>query len=521
MLTLGLGGRARVGLAAFGAACVVVALGLCGPAVAGAAEELPLPPVQVTYSGTWSWEVAGDAGGLHNRGLLSGSWSAEGDSGGADGPLALNFTSLDGALYDTYPCGAEPTPKEGELSIDPEGNPVAGGWYLDETSTYPTAGWKYIVPVVPSELPLLEEFTSPCEDGPHRWGASVRELVDRTTMPEAKLDELEADLEPVEVLPGEGQTVTKVFSDMHVEEGESGCSEWCNTVKDSLSFTATINGGKVAPEEKKPEKTPEEKGSEPYTPPPAPPPTTEDLRHQRKEEATRDIPPTLERIEGLEVMIRHDEVAEERAPSGRGIGSLAFLIYLDLTREKPELNQELKRLREEYETVHDPADQDVSALAAPTKIHEPGLRSCGHAHGNAARRCATLRTAETRMLTASGQALGVYAALHTTIDRDTAAVAANDAADATLQDAHFRALHTQLASALAQAQSDGAALAKLLGTLALQWKSTKAQDVKAIASMQKKLASEGVTFTQLKAIGIAPPKPHAVNLLRALANGQV
>ncbi|MGH2833883.1 MAG: hypothetical protein ACRDK2_14000, partial [Solirubrobacteraceae bacterium] len=466
-----------------------MALGLCGPAIAGAAEESPLPPVTVTYTGTWSWEAAGDAGGRANRSLLSGSWSAEGNSGGADGPLTLNFTSLDGDLYQSYPCGEDPTPREGELSIDPEKNPFEGDWFLNETVTYPMAGWKYTVPVVPTELPILEEFTSPCGDGPHSWGASVRELVDRTGgMTEAKLDELEADLEGVEVLPGEGRTVTRVFEEEHVEEP---CSEGCNTVKDSLSFTATINGGGVAPEEKKPEKKPEEKRTEastPPPPPPPPPPTTEDLRHQRKEEAVRDIPPTLERIEGLEVMIRHDEVAEEHAPSGRGIGSLAFLISLDLTREKPELGQELRRLREEYETVHDPADPNLSALAEPTKINEPGLRSCGHSHSRAARSCAKLRGAGTRMLTASGQALGVYGALHTTIDRDTAAVAANDAADATLQDAHFQALHTQLASVLAQAQSDGAVLAKLLGKLPLNWKITKAQDAKAIASTQKKLA---------------------------------
>lgn len=504
----------------FGAAGVAVALGLCGPAVAGAAEEPPLPPVSVTYTGTWSWELTGDAGGRLNESRLSGSWGAEGNSGGADGALALSFTSLAGELYQTYPCGEDPTPKEGELSIDPAKNPFEGDWFLNESSTYPTAGWKYIVPVVPSYLPILEQFTSPCGDGPYSWEASVRELVDPAGgLTEAKLDELEADLEGVEVLPGEGRTVTRVFEEEHVEEP---CSEGCNTVKAQLSFTATINGGGVAPEEKKPEKTPEETRTAPSAPPPPPPspPSTEDLRHQRKEEAVRDIPPTLERIEGLENMIRHDEVAEERAPSGQGVGSLAFLIYLDLSREKPELNQELRRLREEYETVHDPADPNVSALAEPTKINEPGLRSCGHSHSRAARGCAKLRTAETRMLTASGQALGVYEALRTTIDRDTAAVAANDAADARLQDAHFQAMHAQLAGVLAQAQSDGAVLAKLLGKLPLNWKITKAQDAKAIASTQKKLAKEHLTFTQLQAIGIAPPKPHAVNLLRALANGQ-
>src|SRR5450755_4009944 len=79
-------------------AFAVTLLALAGASLADAATTFAvrLPPVQITYSGTMSLEVFPTMGKPAHQ-LRTLSWNATSNSAGADGALALDFSSVSGS----------------------------------------------------------------------------------------------------------------------------------------------------------------------------------------------------------------------------------------------------------------------------------------------------------------------------------------------------------------------------------------------------------------------------------------
>ncbi|HEY4989963.1 MAG TPA: hypothetical protein VII09_09150, partial [Opitutaceae bacterium] len=337
-----------------------------------------LPPVQITYSGTMSLEVFPTVGKPAHQ-LRTLSWNATSNSAGADGALALDFSSVSGSAStegngDCYDGTAK-------LSLATGKNPVAGGWFLNETSDFPSAGWKYIVYGVPTFVPVLTAEMGKCGSFQVEALLQTNEmLLKQETFSPAQLTEYEAILDPFEFSPGRPAARTRTFS----FDGTSHCT--ClpapTHVKESMTLTVSATssaGGNVI-------KTNPAPGGGGSGAPKGPPPRgkkSEALRKALKEQAQEDLGPAL-----------------EAAWKAHGLGTLIGLNYgLALSTVLDEIGQKgvliegeeaTARVIDDYRIINDPPDRRFRRLAKPHAAKRPALPSCASIPSAERASCASL-----------------------------------------------------------------------------------------------------------------------------------
>jgi hypothetical protein len=486
---------------------VVTVLVFAGVALAGAvtASAARLPPVQITYSGSMSIEVFPTEGKPSHQ-LRTIAWNATANSAGSDGGLALDFSSVSGSssLEGNGNC----YDSTATLSLAAAKNPVANGWNLNETSDFPSTGWKYIALGVPTLVPVLEAQTGRCSSIQTEELLQPNEmLLKQETFSPGQMKEYEAILEPLEFSPGRPATRTRTFSFDGISH--CACLPAATHVKESMTLTVSAtspaSGNNVKTNPARGGGGPSPKGTPPQRK------LSEARRKQLKEQAREDLGPALEeawKAHGLSVAL--------------GLNSgLAFSTVLDELGQDSALlesNDATARVINDYRIIKDPPDRRFRRLAKPRASRRPALHACAAIPSAERALCTSLREAELAMLTDSARASALTEALLVTINRDSTAIRAHDYAAAQRQFVHFRSLHSQLRKVLASKGSNGARVAVVLRSMGVGGVLSSAQSAAAISAVKTKLSRARVSATKLGSLAKGALEARETNALENLAS---
>jgi hypothetical protein len=484
----------------------VVLLGLAGATLAETTTALAtsLPPVQITYSGKMSIEVFPTKGKPAHQ-LRTLSWTATSNSAGSDGALALDFSSVSGSSStegnnNCYDATAT-------LSLAAAKNPIAGGWFLNETSDFPSTGWKYVAVGVPTLVPVLEAQTGKCGSFQSEELLQPNEmLLKQETFSPAQMNEYEAILDPLEFSPGKPATRTRTFS----FDGISHCACLPEETHVKESMTLTVSATSPVPGNNiKTKPAPGGAGPSPKSTPPRRK-TSEARRKQLKEQAREDLGPALE------------EAWKAHALSlALGLNSgLAFSTVLNELGQDGALlesNDATARVINDYRIISDPPDRRFHRLVKPHAFKRPALPSCSATPSAERTLCTSLRTAELAMLTDSARADALTDALLVTMNRDSTAIRAHDYSAAQRQYAHFRSLHSELRRVLESKGANGVRLAAALRGANVSGVISSAQSAAAISAVEANLRRARVPAARLGSLAGNALEAHETDALESLA----
>ncbi len=468
------------------------------------ASAAHLPPVQITYSGKMSVEVFPTQGKSSHQ-LRTINWTATANSAGSDGGLALGFSSVSGSS--SLDGNGNCYDSTATLSLAAAKSPVANGWTLNETSDFPSPGWKYVALGVPEVVPVLEAQTGRCSS------VQVEELVQpnemllkQETFSPAQMKEYEAILDPIEFSPGRPATRTRTFS----FDGMSHCA--CLPAETHVKESMTLTVSATSPASGNNIKTKPAPGGGGPGPKNSPPQrkVSEARRKQLKEQAREDLGPAL-----------------EEAWKAHGLGTLIGLNYgLALSTVLDELGQDgallesndaTARVINDYRIINDPPDRRFRRLAKPGASKRPALPSCAAIPDAERTLCTSLRGAELTMLIDSARAGAITEALLVTINRDSAAIRAHDYASAQRQYLHFKSLHGHLLRALESRGSNGTRVASILRSVGVSGVLSSAQSAAAISSIEAKLSRARIPAAKLSSLAKDALEAREANALESLA----
>ncbi len=501
----GAGRRPRVKLrAATTAAVALLVLSVAGLTGSGAASAAALPAVQITYSGKMSLEVFPTIGKPAHQ-LRTLSWNAGAGSGGSDGPLALDFSSVSGSA--STEGNGNCYDSTSTLSLAAAKNPVAADWFLNETSDYPNAGWKYIVGGAPNLVPVLEAQTGKCGSFSSESLLQTNEmLLTQETFSPAQTKEWEALFEPLEFSPGRPATRTRTFS----FDGMSHCT--CLPAETHVKQSMTLTVSATSPAAGNTTKTEPGSGGSGSGAKGSPPARkrSEARRRELKEQARADLGPAL-----------------EAAWAAHGLATAIGLNYgVALSNVMDELGQQsaliasndaTARVINDYRIIKDPPDRRFRRLARPAPAKQPALPSCAAAASGEKATCESLRKAETAMLTDSARASAITAALLVTINRDSSAIRARDYASAQRQYVHFESLHRELLRVLKSRGANGGRVATILRGLGVSGALSRAQSAAAIGAVEAKLSKARVPAAKLGSLAKGALEAREADALDVLA----
>lgn len=495
------------GVARHGGALAASLLAFAGVTLAetATASAVRLPPVQITYSGRMSLEVFPTKGKPSHQ-LRTITWNAASNSAGSDGALALDFSSVSGSSSiegngDCYDSTAT-------LSLAAAKNPVAGGWFLNETSDFPSRGWKYVAIGFPESIPVLEAQTGRCGSFQSEDLLQTNELLLRQeTFSPTQMKEYEAILDPFEFSPGRPAARTRTFS----FDGISHCA--CLPEETHVKQSMTVTVSATSPASGNNVKTNPAPGGGGHSPKSAPPErkTSEARRKQLKEQARQDLGPALEeawKAHGLSVAI------------GLNYGVALSTVLDELGQQGAllESNDATARVINDYRIINDPPDRQFRRLAKPRASKRPALRSCATVPSTERTLCASLREAELAMLVNSAKASALTEALLVTVNRDSTAIRAHDYSAAQRQYVHFRSLHSQLRKVLRSRGASGARVAAVFRSVNVSGVLSGAQSAAAISAVEANLSGARVSAARLGSLAKDALIARETNALDSLAS---
>ena len=495
--------RCRVGSwRALGVACLAVIW--AGLAHGSGASAAGLPAVTITYTGNMSIEVFPTEGKPSHQ-LRTLSWTATANSAGSDGGLALDYTTVAGSasLDGSNNCYDSST----TISLAAAKNPVANGWNLNETSNYPSAGWKYIALGVPELVPLHEAVKGRCSSVEFDVLAQPNEMLEKQeTFSPAQLKEYEAILEPFEFAPGKAAGRTRTFS----FDGISHCT--ClpapTHIKESMTLTVSATSP-AAGNNVKTNPPPAGGGPSPKSTPPARK-VSEARRKEVKEQAREDLGPALEeawKAHGLSVSLGLNS----------GLAWSTVLDELGQTGTALDGNDANVRVIDDYRIIGDPPDNRFRRLAKPRAPKTPALRSCAAAPAAEQALCTTLRAAEIAMLTSSARAVAITDTLLVTMNRESTAIGAHDYADAQRQYVHFQSLHRELVRVLASRAAGGARVAAVFRSVGASGILSRGESATAISAVGAVLRLARIPASGLRSLAKGALEARETNALDSLA----
>ena len=434
------------------------------------------------------------------------SWTATSNSAGSDGALALDFSSVSGSSStegngNCYDATAT-------LSLATAKNPIAGGWFLNETSDFPSPGWKYVAVGVPGEVPVLEAQKGRCSSFQSEELLQPNEmLLKQETFSPAQMKEYESILDPLEFSPGKPATRTRTFS----FDGISHCA--ClpdeTHVKESMTAHRQRDQSRVGKQHQDQTRPGRQRPRPKSTPPRRK--TSEARLKQLKEQAREDLGPALEeawKAHGLSVAL--------------GLNSgLAFSTVLNELGQDGALlesNDATARVINDYRIISDPPDHGFHRLATPRAFKRPTLPSCAAIPSAERTVCTSLRTAELKMLTDSARADAITDALLVTMNRDSTAIRAHDYSAAQRQYAHFRSLHSELRRVLKSKGSNGARVAAVLRGANVSGVLSSAQSAAAISAVEVNLHRARIPAARLGSLAAGALEAHETDTLESLAS---
>jgi hypothetical protein len=435
------------------------------------------------------------------------AWTATSNSAGSDGSLALDFSSVSGSS--STEGNGNCYDGTATLSLAVAKNPLGGGWFLNETSDYPSPGWKYIVLGVPTQVAVLEDLKGRCSSSQSEELLQPNEmLLKQETFSPAQTKEYEAIFDPLEFSPGTPATRTRTFS----FDGISHCACLPDETHVKESMTLTVSATSPAPGNVV-KTSPAPGGGGGPSPKSAPPrrKTSEARLKQIKEQAREDLGPALEeawKAHGLSVAL--------------GLNSgLAFSTVLNELGQDGALlesNDATARVINDYRIINDPPDHQFHKLAKPRAHKRTALPSCAAIPSVEKTQCASLRTAELAMLTNSARADAIADALLVTVNRDSTAIRAHDYSAAQRQYAHFRSLHRQLRKVLKSKGASGARVVAVLRGMGVGGVISSAQSAAAISDVEADLRRARVPASRLGSLAGGALQAGETDALESLAS---
>lgn len=476
------------------ALAVLAGTGVLASSPARAAEEPATPPLRIEVQGTYEEsEVGKEQSGAPIDRHGHGSWTAYAQaSEGATGGGPITFTSDSGISEGAGSCAGGSV----RWSLPAENPYPNGGWSVGVDERYPESGWKYVVTYGGwSGLPGIE--TTFCEGREEaNYGEQRRHLLENVPSGYAQLEALE---KPVEVEPGGTTSVTRSVS----WSGPLQCGEGCqDTITEDLTLTISVsspgsgnNGRSSPPPSKGPGGEGQQAGKGGSSPGPMPK-QPDAARKKEKQQAGERLG-----SEGLWAA-----AMSGAAKSGGALGALAAGLAqsADSTLAKDE------------QTVNDPPLLDVSRLAWPHAVTAKAPPCKGPFRRSRAR-CAKLRAAERKLISASERVAAVTKAQYTTISRQSGAISSGDSAAANAQAKRFSALERRLERDLSAQVRAGRRVAALLRRAHVDGRLTKREMAKGIRSLRASLRRRGLSGAEIDSLPSASLAPKATDILSILA----
>ncbi len=154
----------------------------------------------------------------------------------------------------------------------------------------------------------------------------------------------------------------------------------------------------------------------------------------------------------------------------------------------------IRRIKADFKTAEDPPSGDWHALAEPAIMldRRKGASSCGRLRGVKAKIC-ELQASQGDLVTAVKRSASVAGAIQTTIDRESGALDAGEAAAAEAQSGQAAKLQGQYEGALKAQKGAEAAFAGALKKAGLKLNLTRSADKKSGKLIASKLAAGGVS----------------------------
>lgn len=284
------------------------------------------------------------------------------------------------------------------------------------------------------------------------------------------------------------------------------------TLESHITFSSPGLGGEGTPITVK---SPPAKGGETFGPP-----TPFDWLSPDKRAARLDLDPALENAKfyctpyalglggfGTGVLLL-----------GSGVGgSLAIAGSITASAAAPFCFATLKRVGADLKRYKDPPDGRIHEVAVPAAAKAPALASCPRRlRGKRKSFCEKLRTSESKWVQGADQAAAIDEALVTTTNRASAALAAGDRSAIALQGEAGKRLEGQEAGALAAKNAAGREVATILRGAGIRFRLSAKQSRATIAAVQRALAKQGVSASELASLGSPSLKPGAADLLAGL-----
>jgi|SRR5579875_3055957 len=174
----------------------------------------------------------------------------------------------------------------------------------------------------------------------------------------------------------------------------------------------------------------------------------------------------------------------------------------------------INRAYQDAQIVNDPPRAGLMRLARPGPLGRvASLPSCSRVPAAARAFCGELRPLASRYIVAIQRAASIDAAIRVTVDRESAAAKAGNAAAQRRQDAHGAVLEARLAAATALERRLGSQIARLIGSRHVTGELSAQQDAEGIAYIERTLERRGLSSTTLQQLAGSALKPHAVKIL--------
>jgi hypothetical protein len=202
-------------------------------------------------------------------------------------------------------------------------------------------------------------------------------------------------------------------------------------------------------------------------------------------------------------------------PAGAVASAMVGSVMLSISA--PLCAQWVRVVYDEISTVRDPPRSDYQRVARVSRAAvEAKLPPCSKFDSSQRTPCKRIEAAAAAYLTAVGRVASVSTAIHTTVERDTAAEKAGKTSALATQERALEQLQGQLAAAQKARRSAGAVFAAALRAAKVTIMLNQSQAAMGLAAITAKAKSLGLDQTTLSSVAGSRLAPQPIDAIAAL-----